>query len=76
VLQIEEFVRRGVSRYEVSRPGGFDPKTIHKYLQQGLEAPRYGPRQARTWKVGGFKSYIEGRRSRSQDCAVRCVTPG
>jgi transposase len=76
VLQIEEFVRQGVSRSEVSRPAGFDPKTIRKYLQQGLEAPRYGPRQARTSKVGGFKPYIEGRRSRSQDCSVRCVTPG
>lgn len=59
--QIEELIRQGVSRAEIGRLTGFDPKTIRKYLQQGATAPRYGPRQPRTSKLDGFKPYIEER---------------
>ncbi len=59
--QIEELVRQGVSRAEIGRLTGFDPKTIRKYLQQGAAAPRYGPRQPRPSKLDGFKPYIEER---------------
>jgi transposase len=61
VQQIEELVRQGVSRAEIGRLTGFDPKTIRKYLQQGAAAPRYGPRQPRPSKLDGFRPYIEER---------------
>ena len=59
--QIEELVRQGVSRAEIGRLTGFDPKTIRKYLQEGAAAPRYGPRQPRPSKLDRFKPYIEER---------------
>lgn len=59
--QIEELVRQGVSRAEISRLAGIDPKTIRKYLRGDATAPRYGPRPPRPSKLDRFKPYIEQR---------------
>jgi transposase len=61
VHQIEALIRQGVSRAEISRLTGFDPKTIRKYLQQGAAAPCYSPRQPRPSQLDRFKPYIEER---------------
>ena len=59
--QIEELVRQGVSRAEISRLTGFDPKTIRKYLKPRDAGPRYGPRRPRPSQLDRFKPYIEER---------------
>src|ERR1700730_16989582 len=53
VIQLGELVmildlhRQGLSVSAIARACGIDRKTIRKYIERGLDAPSYGPRQPR-----------------------------
>jgi len=44
---ILELHRQGLTVSAIARQTGHDPKTIRKYIGQGLAAPAYGPRAPR-----------------------------
>lgn len=44
LMMILELHRQGLSITAIARRTGRDPKTVRKYIEQGLEAPSYGPR--------------------------------
>ena len=48
---ILELHRQGVSVSAIARQVGLDRKTVHKYIERGLEPPMYGPRPPRASKI-------------------------
>jgi transposase len=44
LMMILELHRQGLSITAIARRTGRDPKTVRKYIEQGIEAPSYGPR--------------------------------
>ena len=45
LMMILELHRQGLSVTAIARRTGRDPKTVRKYIERGIEAPAYGPRQ-------------------------------
>jgi transposase-like protein len=58
VVMILELHRQGVSVSAIARQVGLDRKTVHKYIERGLEPPAYGPRPPRASKVTPFSRYL------------------
>jgi transposase len=62
LLMILDLHRQGLSVTAIARRTGRDPKTVRKYIEQGLELPAYGPRQAgRPNKIAPFVDYLRDR---------------
>jgi len=58
---ILELHRQGVSVSAIARQVGLDRKTVHKYIERGLEPPMYGPRVPRASKIAPFTRYLRER---------------
>ncbi len=58
---IHDLKRQGLSVAVIARKTGFDRKTIRKYLDRGLEAPVYGPRQTRPRRLEAYEDYLRER---------------
>jgi transposase len=61
IVMIHDLKRQGLSIAAIARRVGLDRKTVRKYLEQGLEAPVYGPRQPRPRKLALFEDYLRQR---------------
>jgi transposase len=67
VIQLGELVmildlhRQGLSVSAIARRVGIDRKTVRKYIERGLEPPRYGPRQPRGRRLEPFEAYLRQR---------------
>ena len=61
IVMILELHRQGVSVSAIAREVGLDRKTVHKYIERGLEPPMYGPRPPRTSKIAPFSRYLRER---------------
>ena len=67
VIQLGELVmildlhRQGLSVSAIARRVGIDRKTVRKYIERGLEPPRYGPRQPRARRLEPFEVYLRQR---------------
>jgi transposase len=61
VVMILELRRQGLSISAIAREVGLDRKTIRKYVERGLEAPIYGPRQPRPTLLDPFTAYLRER---------------
>ena len=57
---IHELRHQGLSISAIARHTGLDRKTVRKYLKQGLQAPRYGPRAPRPQLLDPYRGYPEG----------------
>lgn len=55
---ILELHKQGVPIAAIARQMSMDRKTVRKYIEQGLQAPTYGPRQPRPCKLDGFRDYL------------------
>ena len=53
--------RQGLSVSAIARRTGLDRKTVSKYVERGLEAPAYGPRQPRATLLDPFNRYLRER---------------
>lgn len=42
MMMILDLHRQGLSVSAIARQAGIDRKTVHKYIERGLEAPVYG----------------------------------
>lgn len=58
---IPELHREGLSISAIARRTGLDRKTVRKYLQQGLELPRYGPREPRPQLLDPYQDSLRER---------------
>ena len=54
-------ILEGVSVSAIARQVGLDRKTVHKYIERGLEPPIYGPRPPRPGKIAPFSRYLRER---------------
>ena len=64
IAMIHDLKRRGLSMAAISRKVGLDRKTVREYLDRGLEAPIYGPRQPRPRKLEPHEGYPRQRIAR------------
>jgi transposase len=58
---ILELKRQGLGVSAIARQTGLDRKTVKKYLERGLEAPVYGPREPGERLADRFRSYLAER---------------
>ena len=62
LMMILELHRQGLSVTAIARRTGRDPKTVRKYVERGIEAPRYGPRSVgRPGKLAPFIDFLRER---------------
>jgi transposase len=60
-MMILELHRQGLNISEIARETGMDRKTIRKYIDTGVQAPRYGPRAPRPRIIDRFAEYVTQR---------------
>jgi len=60
-MTILELHRQGLSISAIAARLNMDRKTIRKYIKDGVQAPRYGPRAPRPCVVDPFVSYVTER---------------
>lgn len=61
LMMILELHRQGLAISVIAQRTGHDRKTVRKYIQRGLAAPKYKPRAARTGALDDFRSYLQER---------------
>ena len=71
---IHELRHQGLSISAIARHTGLDRKTVRKYLKQGLQAPRYGPRAPRPQLLDPYRGYLRERVEAYPGCAPRACS--
>ena len=61
IVLIHDLKKQGLSVSAIARKVGCDRKTVRKYLELGLEAPVYGPRQPRAGVIAPYERYLHER---------------
>lgn len=61
IVLIHDLKKQGLSLTAIARKVGCDRKTVRKYLERGLEAPVYGPRQPRDRLLDHYEGYLRER---------------
>ena len=61
IVLINDLHQQGLSISAIARKVGCDRKTVKKYIERGLEAPRYGPRAARASVLEPYTAYLTER---------------
>src|SRR3546814_13645301 len=63
MIMILDLHRQGLSVSAIARESGFDRKTVRRYIERGLEPPRYGPRKPRPRLLDPYTAYLRDRSS-------------
>ncbi|MGR3475615.1 MAG: helix-turn-helix domain-containing protein [Sulfitobacter sp.] len=63
IVMILELKRQGLGVSAIARQTGLDRKTVRKYLERGLEAPVYGPREPEERLADKYGAYLVDRLS-------------
>jgi len=61
MMMILDLHRQGLSISAIARESGFDRKTVRRYIERGLEPPRYGPRKPRPRLLDPYTAYLRER---------------
>ena len=61
IVMIHDSRRQGLSISAIARRTGLDRKTVRKYLEQGLQSARYGPREPRPRLLDPYEDYLRKR---------------
>jgi len=61
VVMIHDLKKQGLSNTAIARQLGISRRTVTRRLQQGLEAPAYGPRPQKPRLVAAFEAYLRDR---------------
>ena len=56
VFMIHQLREQGLTVSEIARRMRVDGKTVRRYLQHGVEQPRYGPRAPRPQKLDPYRA--------------------
>ena len=60
-VTIEVLSKQGRSLRAIARELGVSRNTVRKYLRDGVQPARYGPRPRRPWKLDAFRDYLAER---------------
>lgn len=63
LMMILELHRQGLPISAIAQRTGHDRKTVRKYIQRGLEVPRYKPRTPRAALLDPYRDYLRSRLS-------------
>lgn len=75
LMMILELHRQGLSITAIARRTGRDPKTVRKYIEQGIEAPSYGPRSVgRPSKLAPYLDFLSERAAAFPDLSAARLT--
>ena len=61
IVMIQNLKSEGLTISQIAARTGLDRKTVRKYLDRGLEAPVYGPRQPRERLIEPYAAYLRQR---------------
>ena len=61
LIVILDLHKQGLTISAIAEHTGLDRKTVRKYIEQGLEAPVYGPRQPRPRLIEPYEAYVQER---------------
>ncbi len=61
LMMILELHRHGLSVSAIAERTGHDRKTVRKYIERGLVAPKYRPRTPRPSQLDAYKDYLRER---------------
>lgn len=61
IVLIHDLHRQGLSISAIARKVGCDRKTVRRYLDEGLEAPRYSPRASQPCLLDKYEGYLTKR---------------
>ena len=61
LVMILDLHRQGLCVSAIARESGVDRKTVLKYIERGLEAPSFSPRQPRQTVIDPFMAYLRER---------------
>ncbi len=61
IVMIQNLKNEGLSISQIAQRTGLDRKTVRKYIDRGLEAPVYGPRQPRERLLEPYEAYLRER---------------
>jgi transposase len=61
LVMILELHQQGLTVSAIAERTGRDRKTVRKYIRQGLQAPKYGPRAPRPTRLDPFRAYLTER---------------
>src|ERR1700759_977190 len=76
LMMILELHSQGVSITAIARRTGRDPKTIRKYIERGIEAPRlWAAFRGKTEQVGGLSRFPARARDRLSGPERRAADP-
>jgi len=68
---ILDLVRQGLSVSAIARRTGHDRKTVRKYLERGMQAPAYTPREPAPSPLAPFHAFLRERVGRFPDLTGR-----
>ena len=68
---IHDLKRQGLSLRAIARQAGLDRKTVRKYLDSGLKARAYTPRDPRPCLIDPYAAYLQERVARYPDFSGR-----
>ena len=63
LIVILDLYKEGLTVSAIAERTGLDRKTVRKYIERGLEAPLYGPRQPRPRIIEPYAAYVQERLS-------------
>ena len=63
LIVILDLHKQGLTISAIAERTGLDRKTVRKYIERGLEAPVYGPRQPRARVIELYETYVQERLS-------------
>jgi transposase len=61
LIMILDLHRQGLTISAIARRTGLDRKTVHRYIERGLEPPVYTPRPPRPTKITLYERYLRER---------------
>ncbi|MFL5334661.1 MAG: IS21 family transposase [Geminicoccaceae bacterium] len=71
LVMILDLARQGLSVSAIARRTGHDRKTIHKYIERGMEPPAYKPREPGPSLISPFEAFLRERVGRFPDLTGR-----
>jgi transposase len=70
LIVILDLYKEGLTISAIAERTGLDRKTVRKYIERGLEAPLYGPRQPRPRIIEPYAAYVQERLSAYPELSI------
>ena len=70
LIVIVDLYKQGLTISAIAERTGLDRKTVRKYIERGLEAPLYGPRQPRPRIIEPYAAYVQERLSAYPELSI------